>query len=511
MKFLMNNPKIIKILLLLVCLLASGVVAFFSYMGAVLILAGIAVLALSIYRIEIGMALLVVYTVFEPFILKFVPDEYYLFMRYAGEGLLIILLISLIISKLLKGDFEYKKSPTDIPLALFIIASVVSMVINLQEPYIWILGLRQIFRYAILYYIIIYSDIKKDFIKKLLMLFIALLIIQAAIGLAQAVIGAPADNFLLPGKERGFESIDVPSYVVQFWEAGQRVFATMGRYDRLGVFMGIIMSMIIGFLYQFKDKRIKNALLVALIFSLPTFVLTYSRMSWLGLVLAVIAIGAFIKKDKRLIFGLIALTIAVVLFSGAYMVSEGIRLYQITDKADLTVVERVLGMFSMSELKTSYRSYGRLYFIANTPAKVVALNPFFGVGLGQYGGGVAQVLGNTDKYYEAGVPFGIEGIYGQIDNNWMSIWGEVGTIGLLIFIGLIYSLWGYAKKLYQKTKDNLTKSIALGFLGVVILVSFVSFFSPMFEIRTCAMFFWLLAGLVVYLGNQERLFAKISR
>lgn len=511
MKYLKNSQNMATILLMLVCLLASGVVAFFSYMGAILIIAGIAILALSIYRIEVGISLLVIYTIFEPFVLKFIPDEYYLFMRYAGEGLLLILLASLIITKIAKSDFRYKKSPVDIPLALFIVASVVSMVMNIEGPYVWILGLRQVFRYAVLYYIIIYSNIKKDFIKKFLMLLIVLLIVQAAIGLAQAVIGAPADNFLLPGKERGFENIDVPSYVVQFWEAGQRVFTTMGRYDRLGVFMAIIMTMITAFLYQFKDKKIKNSLLVALLFSLPTFVLTYSRMSWLGLALAVVAIGAFIKKDKRMVVGLVAVVAAIALFSGAYMASEGIRIYQITDKADLTVAERILGMFSMSELKTSYRSYGRLYFIVNTPAKVVALNPFFGVGLGQYGGGVAQTLGNTDKYYEAGVPFGIEGIYGQIDNNWMSIWGEVGTIGLLIFIGLIYSLWRYAKKTYQKTKDNLTKSLALGFLGVVILVSFVSFLSPMFEIRTCAMFFWLFAGIVVYLGNQEQLFAKIRQ
>lgn len=453
-------------------------------------------IAASIKKIEIALFFLTVYIPLEPFLLKFASDEAYPFLKYGTEAAILVLFLIVIVKHLLKHNFKYIKTPIDIPLAIFFSIAGISALINLENPVFFILGLRQIFRYTLLYYLVIYSEITRDTAKKIIILLVGVMILESTIGLGQAAIGKRADEFLLPGEKREFANITSPDYVYQFWSSGQRVFATMGRYDRLGTFLCLAMLIIIGLIYELKNKKDKRKLVLSLLVASPALILSYSRMAWIGFFLGFLFIAVFIKQSKKIKagFALVCLLLAVYLWT--YIAARHIKLYRISDQPRMEIAPRFLSLFSLSELRNSYRTYGRLYFIVYTPLKVVRNSPLFGVGLGQYGSGVAYALNNRTKYDELGLPFGIEDKAGQIDNNWFSIWGETGTLGLIAFIFIIYSLFVHSLEVYKQSEDNLTRGLALGFCGVILAVSFQSFLGPMFEIRTLSFNFWLLGGLV---------------
>lgn len=493
----MGHKNIFIILLFL-----AGVLAFFPANIALVIIFSITLIFACIKKVEIGIFFLAAYIPFEPFLLKFVNDEIYPYLKYGSEIIILILLIIALFKYFSKYGFKYIKTPIDIFLGIFVLISIISAILNLENPIFLILGLRQIFRYVVLYYIIIYSKLSLKISKNFITLLLFLMILQATIGLAQAGIGQPADDFLLPGVKREFAGIVSPDYVYQFWSSGQRIFATTGRYDRLGVFLCFTMLLSVGLMFEIKNKIKKRILLIISLISLPVLFFTYSRMSWIGFVLGLFLIG-IIKKSRKLI---IALILVIFLFSsylGVYIISNKIMVGRIADSSEMVAMDRFLALFSIFELRNSYDSYGRAYFIVNTPLKVVKNYPLFGVGLGQYGSGTVFALNNTNKYDELGMPFGIEGKFGQIDNNWFSIWGEVGTFGLLVFIFIILSLLKFCVTVYKKNIDNFIKGLALGFIGIILAVCFQAFLGPCFEIRILSFYFWLLAALIINLNIKN--------
>ncbi|MFA6106440.1 MAG: O-antigen ligase family protein [Patescibacteria group bacterium] len=460
---------------------------------------------LAFKNTEIFLFFLTIYIPLEPFLLKFTSDEIYPYLRLLSEGLVLILFLTAILKHINTNGFKYIRTPIDLPLAVFIVITAISALVNFENPSFWVIGLRQIFRYALLYYAIIYSGISRAAAKKLVTVLAALLALETIIGLSQAIIGSTADALLLPGERREFGNLVTPDYVRQFLFSGERIFATMGRYDRLGTFLSFGLILIAGLAYELKNERLKRILKTIFLYSLSALVLTYSRMSWLGLALGIGIIGILIKKDKKLIFGLTLASVAVAGYLGLYLFLNGGNVNNISNKADMPLAERALALFSARELRDSYYGYGRLYFIANTPKKIVKNNPLFGVGLGQYGGGVAAALGNNIEYRKAGLPFGIGGEAGQIDNNWFSIWGESGTLGVLAFGWIIVSLFIFSYRTYKsENNDSFKRGLSLAMLGIIPVISFQSFLGPYFEVRPLSYNFWLLAGLMAGLALNER-------
>ncbi|MFH1225968.1 MAG: O-antigen ligase family protein [bacterium] len=491
-----------KQLLIFCSLLAVGLACLIAYLPPVFILAmltAIFLLVLAVKKIEYGIIWLAVYTPFEPFLLKFAPAEIYALARYAPEIFLLALAGILLVKLLIKNNWQLVKTPIDKPLVIFLILTALSMLINLESPYLWLLGLRQILRYVILFYLVIYLKPDKSFAKKLLAMMFIIVALQAVIGLGQAIIGQSADEFLIPTRPAVIGQFDVPDRVDQFWESGQRVFATLGRYDKLGVFLCFFLLLAFAFFYRQK-KSIWPWFLI--IFCLPTFILTYSRMSWLGLLLGIIIIGVFIKRDKKIIFSLIIFFLILAGYLTTYVVANNLNLKRVEDKPQMALAERLLELGSADAWRWGYRAYGRQYFIVHTITDVVRSYPVFGVGLGRYGSGVASALKNTEIYDELGLPFGVLAKDGQIDNNWFSLWGETGTLGVLAWAGVLFWLYVYCFRVYRKTNDDFVKTLTLGYLGAMPVVAGQAFLGPYFEVRTISLYFWLFGGLIVSFGQS---------
>lgn len=467
-----------------------------------LVLAGVftlLVIVMTIVRPHWTLGFLAAYLPFESLALKFVTDDVYTFARYFSESLIYLVAI-VVVWQLLTRKIKTKVTPIDLPFLLFVLVLVGSSIVNFVDPTVAILGIRQILRFLLVFFLVVQIAPSQTFIRNLTIVMFGVVLIQSVLGIAQSVIGEPLDNFLLPSESRTLGSIVLTAGVEQFWDPGSRVFATLGRYDRLGNFLYFFLLMGAGFLFTEKfatDRR----LLWLFGLGFPTLVLTYSRSSWFAFLLGFLFIGLLLKRDKRVLVG----TAIFLIFVAAYLGLSGLRVSQITEGAGQTLAERFYESFSYSRWRGEYFGLGRVFWYVHTPVDVVAASPILGFGPGQYGGGAAAALHNTKVYEELGLPFGVFGTEGFIDNNWFSLWGETGTLGLILYLWMFVSLFLLGLKVAREAKDPLSRALALGLCASLIAVGFNGFTSTLFEIRTISYYLWLYAGFVVVLAQKEKL------
>lgn len=460
----------------------------------------IAVIVTAIRQPQAVMLLLAVFIPFEPFLLKFIGDDIYVYARYFSEVLIYLLLAVAVWRRLSRGRRLFG-TELGLPLIGLLLVAAASLVINVVPPFVGALGVRQIIRFILLFFAAVWLDSDERFARRLTLVMFVVVAFESLLALLQAVVGAPLDELLIPAERRLFESIQLTGGTQQFWESGTRVFATLGRYDQLGTFLCFFMTLAVGLIYQTTDRLARRPLFALLLVALPALVLTLSRASWFGFLLAVIVIGAWLMRDRRLRLGFLAVVIAVV----AYWGYSGIVVRYLTDYPGQTPVERLFESFSYERWRGEYYGLGRVYWFVQTPLTVIPSSPLLGVGPGQYGGGAVAALGNTRAYEKLNLPFGVYGSEGYIDNNWFSLWGEVGTLGLIFYVWMLVVLARAAWRLWRRGTDPFWRGLALGYFGALLAVCFQAFLATYLEVRTVALYLWLYGALIYLAARREKL------
>ncbi|MBN1585464.1 O-antigen ligase family protein [Candidatus Uhrbacteria bacterium] len=460
---------------------------------------GAVVAALTLWKPEIAVLILAIGLPLEPFLLKFVPDEIYVHARYASEILVYVLFASALLR--VWRDRKRPVTPLDLPFVLFLLTAVASMAVNAVPLGTGILGIRQITRFVLVFFAVVWLRPKEVQVRWLTVVMLTVVALESVLGIIQSLSGGLLDEFLVPSERRFFESIQLTTGTDQFWSPGSRIFATMGRYDQLGTFLCFFLLLAVGLLYCLHRDRISSRnLKVVLVLGVLALIMTMSRASWFGFALGVLAIGAWMMGDRRIRLGILAAVIAVI----GYLVYNGVTVRYSTEYRGQTAVERLFESFSYERWRGEYYGMGRLYWMVQTPAVVVRSSPFLGVGPGQYGGGAVTALGNTRAYEKLNLPYGVYGTEGYIDNNWFSIWGETGTIGWLFYLWMFYALAVVSWRLWRKAADPWVKGLALGFFGALLAVTFQAFLATYLEVRTLAFYFWAYAGFVVAFAKKEK-------
>lgn len=466
---------------------------------------------------------LIIWFAFENLILKYIVPDLVVYIKYLPEVTLYLVCLFLAIQKSAYGELKLIKTPINFAFLGIIFIALLSAIMNGVGAMTMILGIRQMIRFMLVFFLIVYAGISKKDVQNIILLLLGITGVQIILALGQFFSRGALDAYLLP--DQGFfigDSIVIEG-VEQYWAAGQRVFGTFRRYNELGAFLTLIVSIVAAYAYHYrgKAKKLKDAAFSRLgivtknkfvfygsiLLLIATVILTYSRSTWIAALCATFVIAVLIKRNKRFIkWGSIIVIIGAI-YVATFLLGSQLRLEIISDQKSANLAERILEPFSATALRGSYDGFGRIYFWVNTP-KVVAQSPFIGVGPGMYGGGVAAALNNKKVYDENGIAFGVYGETGQIDNNWLSIWGELGTIGLLLFIMLFGRLYIGARALYNNHKDIFVQTLALALQGAVVAAVVLGLFAPYFEIRTFGFYFWLLAGCTYALGLQKTIRKK---
>ncbi len=462
---------------------------------------GIAVAVASFMRPQWAVLALALYSPFEPFLLKFVNDDLYLYARYFSEGLIYILLAAVAVRIFIR-DRRMAPTPIDLPFVFFMIVALASIVVNAVPAFYGLLGIRQIVRFILLFFITVYLDPDTAFIRRTTAFMFVIVAVEGVIGFLQSVIGGPLDEFLIPSERKFYESIQLTSGTDQFWSPGTRVFATLGRYDQLGTFLCFFFLIAIGLFYHSRKAEERRRLMLPVLIAAPALVLTLSRASWFGFALAFFVIGAVLMRDWKVRFAYAG----VVVIALMYLAVTGLTVKYLVDYPQQTLAERFFEAFSYERWRGEYYGLGRMFWIVQTPLVVVRSSPLFGVGPGQYGGGAAAALGNTSVYEKLNLPFGVYGTEGYIDNNWFSLWGETGTLGVVFYAWMLVALARMALLVRRESKDPYLQGLALGYFGCILAVSFQAFLATYLEVRTLALYLWLYGAFVYVLARRERIY-----
>jgi O-antigen ligase len=438
---------------------------------------------------------------FEPFLLKWVPDSIYLFARYGSE-MVVYLLCGVVFVYFALGKIAPRRSPLDLPFVFFGLILVASSLINLVSPVVALLGVRQIVRFILLFFIVRALQPSREWIKGICVMLFIVAAAQTVIGVGQRASGGVFDEFLLPAERKTFESFQLTTGVNQFWDPGARVFGTLGRYDQLGTFLALVLLMVVAWLYERNENMHFRSLLWGLLCAgVICLGFTLSRSSWFGFLLGFLFI-AVIMKRHRIVTLFAAILPALLLL---YVMVSGLVVNRLLDSPDQGFVQRFFETFSADRWRGEYAGYARLYWIIRTVDTVVPSAPLFGWGPGQYGGGAVAALQNTTMYDALGLPFGVYGTGGYIDNNWMSLWGETGTLGLSAFLWLWGTGFFMCIAVYRESKDETTRAVALGTAAIFLAVSLNAFLATMLEVRTLAPYLWVLCGYVAVAGHREKI------
>ena len=479
--------------------LLVGLSVFTSPNVVILSLIGIIFVLIAAIRPLWGLAFIAFYLPFEPFLLKWFTDDIYIYARFFSEGFIYLLFAIAIIHYFVLKERPFPKTPINTPILIFASVAILSAIVNTVDPVIAGVGLRQLFRWILVFFIVILLEPSKKYIIGITLGMLGITFFESGLGIMQRVFGESLDAFLLPSQVRTFGEFTITEGTLQFWNPGERVFGTLGRYDRLGVFLASFLLIAAAFLYE-KVKGIRNWWLWAVLAAgIPSLIFTFSRSSWFGLLLGFLIVALFLKKDRIVKWGVIASSVVIAL----YLTLSGLTVGRLIDVPEQTIPERFFEAFSYERWVGEYYGLGRLFWIVHTVTDVVPASPIFGFGPGTYGGGAAIIFNNTEVYDRLGLPYGVYGTEGYIDNNWLSIWGETGTLGFIAYVWMYVAMMAYAVRAWKSERDKLTRAIALGVVAMFFAGALNAFLATFFEVRTLSVYLWMFAGFLVVLMEDK--------
>lgn len=448
-------------------------------------------------RPEWGIYFLIVFIPLEEFLEKWIPRGV-LFegIRFSGEALLFALFILVILNKV-KHGFRWYRTPIDIPLLVFVGTVFVSAIVNNSPPFMVVLGIRPLIRYTLVFYILTQLGVTKQFFERCFTLSLFMATLVGAIGLMQTVIGYPLTNLLIPG------DVVIGGVLAR---AGLRhnvaprtyIFSTMGRYDTLGVFLLFFILLTIG-AFVMADRQWRKKILLFVIIGFPAFALTFSRQSWLGLVVGVgimvlISRWRDFQRIRFLYFAGMILVPLLILLALPYA-----RYFSGDSVTQASLVERALEPFSQRYFEISRYSYGRLFVIFDVGKRLIRIAPFWGLGPGQFGSLTARFF-NVPFWELVDVPENAAHFINDV--NWIVILGQVGLIGTLSFLWIFLNLFWASRKRYLRLGAGVVKGIVLAYAAIIIVYLLIGFLGPNFEVRQISFYIWLWGGLIMGLRLQ---------
>jgi len=205
--------------------------------------------------------------------------------------------------------------------------------------------------------------------------------------------------------------------------------ASLGGYYLLS--MGILLTLI----SELNGKRFLIVLL-SFLFLYPSFLLTFSRASYMGFI-ALFLVFIFLVKKRKFFFiiaGFFILSFSLLLPGIGEKVKNRIEYtYKGSDARNI-----VLTPFGVVKLEDS--AYQRYQSIERVITKVLPQYPLFGAGV-------------------TGIGLG--------DNQYSLVLGESGIVGFILFVWLIYSIINISYKVYNMSDDVYERSISLGVIVAI--------------------------------------------
>ncbi len=372
------------------------------------------------------------------------------------EGLMLLSVMVIIVSyaKERSVPLQSKATPIDTALILFLAVSTFLMCLTTDYPSIAFAGYRAVIEYMVWFFIAIRllrddSDIKTFFYGLCLCG-----ILIGLHGIYQYIVGAPMPEQWVAQAEVGVRT---------------RVYSIIGSPNVMGSFMIMTAPMVLSLAYFVKNIWAKLALLAATGCLVLSLLFTFSRGAWGGFVLTALVFAILV--DKRLIAAMAVAGTALLFLSPS-------------------IASRITFLFTQDFVDASAKGGRSLRW--EIGAQMLQEHPWFGVGLGRFGGAVAmqnQILDKTDTFE-----------YFYMDNYYLKTAVEMGYVGLAFFLILlaVVIIWS-TRAIARKKGDPMSLMIKGAFAGML-GVLFHSYGENIFEVPAMNTYFWVLVAVIIFMG-----------
>jgi putative inorganic carbon (HCO3(-)) transporter len=236
-----------------------------------------------------------------------------------------------------------------------------------------------------------------------------------------------------------------------------RVKSTLTHPNAYAFYLVMITVLSVSLFLQERSEAKKIFLFGLISFLVLSLVFTYTRGAWIGLVIAIFAMGV-LKKRKLLIFAPLSLYGLVLIFPLIFQRFESLL------NPDT---------FIYTSLAWRLRLWGASipYFFSH---------PVFGNGLGTF-----QFIG-----------YQIDDWFAAAHNDYLRMLVETGLVGFAGYIILVLCMLKLSIKTHKEAIDPFQKYIALGFLCFLIAYGVMSFADNLFNHGGIQWYFWAYAGVV---------------
>ncbi len=345
----------------------------------------------------------------------------------------------------------YRWTPMEFPIIIFMGISLFLLFFSTPNLRIGIEGLRAIIEYIFWFFVTVQLLKTTRGAKHLIYVLLLVGTFIALDGIRQYVFGAEMPKNWVDKAEYGL----------------RRVYSIVVSPNILGSLMTLLAPISVSMV--FFERRISKKIffIIASLLVITCLIFTGSRSAWIGFMVAALVMVALL--DKRLILPSILVLGTAAAAAMVFFPSVGTRIsYLLSDQ------------YMANSIK------GGRVFRWTEGLNILKQHLFFGVGLGHFGGAVA--INNK-----------IRGTF-YMDNYYLKTAVEMGLVGLTAFLALMYNAVVWSLRTVRKLKTWRYAHIARGGLAGMCGVLVHCLFENIFEAPLMVTYFWLVAGVIMYLG-----------
>jgi len=378
-----------------------------------------------------------------------------------------------------KEEFKIISNPLNIPVLSFIIICALSLIWS-DTPFVSIKELPLFLAGPLLYFIIVNNIYDERQIHRIIGAMIIVGTLFGIYGIFQ------------------YNGIDFPFWIGNYGRG--KVFGLFGNAGYFAEYLCLTLPIAVSLFLVSKNKLTKLLLLAGILSISSSIVFTFTRTPYLSIVISFIFMLFLFLISRGKEFFKENVKIFIVVFLAIIIIISLIVVPNPLNKSG-TAISKIKSRTSVNQLTQSYEIKRR---VATWKFTILLIkdHPLLGSGIGTF---KYNSLGYQAKFFDQGdnrtlYPYGFAG---RAHNEYLQLWAELGIIGLIIFIWLMFAYFYYGLKILKKEKNTYKQGVIIGLMGSVtaFLIDSLLWF-PLHHSFT-SFLFWLCLGLLVVMGIKE--------
>ncbi len=418
------------------------VISKFSFEVPLILVIGIIVFILTLVNTEAGLAILIFSMLLSPEIIVGEVPGRDIVIRVDDLLLIIITFAWMAKTAINKGLTLFTKTPLNKAIGIYILICVIATLRGIALGYVVPeKGLFYVLRY-IEYFLLFILVVNHIHSRKQIKFFLGAFFITCAIVSVYGIIQIPQ---------------------------GVRVSAPfegqVGEPNTFGGYLLFIFCLALGISLKKVSKNLRLAMAGLIILISFPFLYTLSRASYLAIIFSFIAFIFLSKKKLVLVAVMFTIIVSVLVIRPE------------------AVLERVKYTFSIED--ESLARLGGVYFDYSSSARIFSWLDSFKTWKKH------PILGR-----------GITG-FAFLDGQYIRLLPEIGIIGLLAFLWLLWTIYKNSLGIYKQMDDNLYKGLVLGFMAGFIGLTIHALTANTFILIRVMEPFWFVTGIVMMLPKVK--------